>query len=87
MIICKNCDNNLNKNGYFCKCGLTGESHSSDYTCENSIGSITSELILKLIGEIIEMHPYAVLGKNDTYCDYNDGWKDGLLLLKERLNI
>ncbi len=39
----------------------------------------------RIVQEVIEMHPYKVPGKPDTYCDYNQGWEDACDILDQHL--
>lgn len=44
-IECKECNNNLNINGVFAKCGITGEAHVKHYSCEHSNGAVSTTKI------------------------------------------
>ncbi len=46
---------------------------------------LTTTTLSKQFKDLIELHPYKVVGKPETYCDYNQGWEDGLSIMLERI--
>ena len=47
---------------------------------------ISRQSVINVVNDVANCRPYKVVGKRETYSEYNEGWTDGLNRLEANIN-